>query len=274
MKEQIREAFSEIHAEEELKAKTFHSVVEKAAQKKRKSSGFFRVVPAIAVLALAMIGAFKVYFTPTIVISMDTNPSVEMEVNRWDRVISAVGINEDGEALIESLSLEHLFYGDAVERILSSETIASLLSQDEYLEIGVIGDGNTQENRVISAMEQVSEKEANVSCYVSSHHELEEAHELGMSCGKYRVYEELISGGSEITPEEAQSMTMHQLRLMAEDACEDAEKRTENSCEGRDVVDSETEIEDPQAESCPSGETQNGHHKEQKHNRNTGNTSP
>lgn len=59
---------------------------------------------ACFVLCVAL-GGYHLYFTPTSIISMDINPSIELEINRFDKVIGVDGYNEDGENLVESLHM-------------------------------------------------------------------------------------------------------------------------------------------------------------------------
>ena len=54
-------------------------------------------------LTVTLWGGTWLYFTPTMEISVDINPSIELGVNRFDRVISVDGYNEDGQALAQLL---------------------------------------------------------------------------------------------------------------------------------------------------------------------------
>ncbi len=215
MREQIRSAFEEIHAEETLKAKTRAAVRAKAEKQVRRTGNTRRLAAVLACLVLMLLGARRLYLTPTVVISLDINPSVELAVNGFDRVITATGMNPDGEALLQTLSLENRSCGDAVEQLLNSETIKTLLAEEEFLEIGIVGSGGAQDERLLSVMGERTGRCGNVSCYAADRTELEAAHALGMSCGKYRAYAVLQEQGTDLRPEEAQNMTMRQLRELA-----------------------------------------------------------
>jgi len=218
MKDMIKKAFDEVHADSSLKEKTLQRVLEKS---QRRSAGFLGIktlVPAMICMLLLVSGSLKLYYTPTVVISIDINPSVELSVNRFDRVVSSVGVNADGRELLNSISLTNLNYADAIGEIMKSGQITALLSNDEIMEIGVVGDGDQQEKRIYSDLEKYTKDDQNVSCYATDHHELETAHHMGMSCGKYRAYSVLMEEGTDITPEEAQNMTMHQLKDLSHDS--------------------------------------------------------
>lgn len=237
MNEQIREAFDDIHASDALKEKTLHAVLEKNAVRKHFTFRPMHLVPVLGCLMLMLITSWRLYFTETLIISVDVNPSVELSVNRFDIVIAAVGVNEDGQNLLTSVRVEHQPYDDAVEALLTSDTVTALTEDEAVVEIGVIGNGDAQETKVRASLEHYCENTEQATCYTSDQHELEEAHAVGLSCGKYRVYQELIALGIDITPEEAQSMTMRQLRALKgesdvneETECSEEEPQQMESC--------------------------------------------
>jgi len=51
---------------------------------------------SIAVVGLLAYGGFAVYKTPVNYVSIDINPSVELGLNLFDRVVSVEGMKEDG----------------------------------------------------------------------------------------------------------------------------------------------------------------------------------
>lgn len=217
--EQIRTAFDGIHADEGLKVRTLDTVLSTVQRRKMRNSRLMRLAPAFACLMLAVFGSLRLYFKPTAVITLDINPSVELAVNRFDRVVTASGINSDGRELLKAVRLEHLPFAEAVEAIIRSDRMAALISGNEFLEIGVVGDGGKQESRILFGLEKFSEGMDNISCYASSSQELAKARELGMSCGKYRIYAVLLEKGTDLTPEQAQGMSMRNLRELAGEGC-------------------------------------------------------
>lgn len=128
------------------------------------------------------------YFTPTAEISIDINPSIELGINRFDKVISATGYNEDGRELAASADVKFMDYAQAVERILSSESITKLLSQGEAVTIAVVGPNVEQRGRILSDMESCTAGQRNAYCYSADPEEVATAHGMGLSYGKYRAF--------------------------------------------------------------------------------------
>lgn len=216
MDDRIRKAFEGIRAEEELKAHTETYLLEnmrkKQERKARKSFGLAVSAAACLLLACVCFGGWKFYFTPTAAVSIDINPSVELEVNRFDRVLSVTGYNADGRELADSLDIRFLDCREAVGQILESETVSGLLSNDEILEITVAGNNNTQCGRILSQMKTSTEGEENVRCYSASMEDVEHARDSGLSLGKYRAFLEVQALDLDITPEEVRDMTMKEIR--------------------------------------------------------------
>ena len=135
-----------------------------------------------------------------------------MGVNRFDRVISVQGWNDDGTALAETLDLTNQTYTDAVETILASETIEALMAQNAVVEIGVIGEDDARCAQMLAAVESCTAGQQNAHCYQASPHEVAQAHDCGLSYGKYRAYQALAALDPTVTPEAVQGMTMRQIR--------------------------------------------------------------
>lgn len=216
MRPDIREAFDSIHAEETLKDNTRRFVMEELEkrQKKQRSIGWKMAyaVAACLVVCLALVGGYHLYFSPTTIISIDVNPSIELSVNRFDKVVAVDGWNEDGTAFAETLDVMYQDYQDAVEEILESDTITQCLARDELLSVAVVEIDETQGEAVLEYVSQCTAQQENTYCYGVTSDEVEEAHSLGLSYGKYKVYEEIAQYTTQLSPEEANNMTMRQLR--------------------------------------------------------------
>lgn len=213
MRDMIKKAFDQVQADEELKAKTQAFLSQKTKGYTHKKTFHYRqLIPAVACMLLLLLGGHWLYFTPTVELSIDINPSIELGINRFDRVISVTGYNEDGRKLASSLDVKYMDYTTAVDQILQEDSIVALLSKDELLSIGVIGTDEAQSYEVYSAMESCTAKKENTHCYYAHADEVDSAHEMGLSYGKYRAFLELQALDPSISSEEIQHMTMREIR--------------------------------------------------------------
>ena len=225
MDNKIKNAFEQIHADEGLKERTKETVIRR--MRTQTQSGrkvpyrrFAAAAAGVCVLFLGG-GGIWVYLTPTAAISIDVNPSIELGVNRFDRVVSVKGYNDDGRELAVSLNVRFMDYNEAVDQILTEEKIAELLSQDEVMTIAVVGSDSSRCSRMLSQLESCTESHQNVYCYSADSEEMEQAHHLGLSYGKYRAFLDVQELDLDITPEEIQGMTMREIRELTGDlSCE------------------------------------------------------
>lgn len=151
MNETWKNTFDQIHAEPELKEHTKEYLSEKVYRVHDRRVSHFRRLAAASVLCLFLCaaGVCYLFFTPVTYISVDINPSLELSLNCFDRVVSVDGYNDDGKALAESLSLRYMNYMDALNRILESDTIKTLLSENNDLSLTVAGESETQSQKVL-----------------------------------------------------------------------------------------------------------------------------
>lgn len=212
MHEQLWEAFDSVRAEDALKNRTKAYIAEQTRGYTRaRPAGYRNLVTAAACLLLMLAGGHWLYFTPTAEISIDINPSIELGINRFDKVVSVDGYNDDGQALAETLDLKFTDYEEAVNQILANETVANALSGDAVMTIAVIGGEDAQTSRIFANLEECTEGQQNTYCYCAHTEEVETAHDLGLSYGKYQAYLEVKALDPGITPEEIQNMTMREI---------------------------------------------------------------
>lgn len=217
MNKAFRELFGPIQAEEALKDRTRAFLADRtrgytgAGAGKR---GYSAYAAACACLLLVLLGGRWLYFTPTAEISIDINPSLELSVNRFDRVIAVTGFNEDGWNLSSALDVKYRNYAQAVEQILHHDSVAALLSGGEIMAITVVGPDEEQSAKLLSGVKACAAGQRNIGCYSAQPEEAAAAHEAGLSCGKYKAFLELRRLDPDITTEAVQDMTMREIRDM------------------------------------------------------------
>ncbi len=93
-------------------------VIGQVMELKRDKAAKFRKKLVWATSAAAVICTFSVgawmFFSPYTYVSLDVNPSVEYSVNRFNLVLSAQGVNEDGEEILENLHLQYRSINNAI----------------------------------------------------------------------------------------------------------------------------------------------------------------
>ena len=75
-----------------------------------------------------MAEGYKVLKTPVSYISIDVNPSLELELNCFARVITAQAYNEEAKSILEEISVRGEKYTEAIEIIMESEEMSGYLT--------------------------------------------------------------------------------------------------------------------------------------------------
>lgn len=165
----------------------------------KKQRGFMRTIISMAasflILLLAGIYGYSYYFTPNSVISVDINPSIEIMLNKAERVISSKGYNDEGTMILETLNLKNLRYTEALEKILLSQEMYPYLTSKDYLTLAVFSKSN--ESEMLDKVKKIESKilsdkqMPNVECRIVNEATVSEAHSHNISAGKYSFIEEL-----------------------------------------------------------------------------------
>ncbi|NCB42413.1 MAG: hypothetical protein EOM59_07305 [Clostridia bacterium] len=217
MNNKIHDALLQIKAEEELKERTASFLSQAISKRSKKASFNMRrsFATALAVLMMSFgVGGYSVWATPVSYISVDVNPSVELSLNRWDRVIVATGYGQDGEDVLDGVSLKWKTYEKAIDTLMYSESMRRYLAADSLLSFTVVSDKKEEllnGIRRCNSYQQYGGTSGSVDPSI-----MKEAHENKVSFGKYTVYLLLSEFDTTKTFEDYRGFTMRQLHDMLE----------------------------------------------------------
>ncbi|MEG0540928.1 MAG: hypothetical protein RR461_02480 [Angelakisella sp.] len=213
MNNKLQRAFEPIRATEESKKNLSEYVCGELSRRQHKSYTSLRYVAACCValfLIACGVGGYGFYSTPVSYISVDVNPSVELGLNRLDRVVTVAAYNDDGNLVLQNLNLKNKPYTEAVELLLADKTFGSYLSQDSLLSFTVVSD---KEEALLAGIQQCrGYAEAGAQCRSANTELMNAAHESGLSFGKYQAFLELSRYDKSITAKDCRSLSMRELR--------------------------------------------------------------
>ncbi len=215
----FREEMGKIHAPEELKQNTLQ-YLNRYQEKKDAAVRRFAwryIAAAVCLCFFACAGGYFVYSRPVSYISIDVNPSIELGINCFGRVVSASAYNEDGEEILKQVSLKNVSYMRAIDSLLENERNGGFLTKDSLLVFTVVADKPEAFMDEINADDVI--KEYNTMTYESDSVCMQEAHQYEMSFGKYRACLELQQYDQNVTIEDCHGMTMGDIRNRIE-TCE------------------------------------------------------
>lgn len=214
-REKVKEAFDKIHADQELKRTTKEFLFQTT-----KGYGKYRIFPyrqaamILACFLFVILGqkAYSVYFTSVSTISIDVNPSIELDVNQFEKVIDVKSYNEEGEQLISAVNMRFLDYREALTQLLENENLTPYLTQEQLVVITVFGADEDRNAEMLADVTACTGSYQNVQCSAGNADEVAAAHSSGLSFGKYKVFLELQALEPDITAEDVRGLTMRQIR--------------------------------------------------------------
>ena len=175
------------------------------------------IAACLVLLALGIGLGGAAVMLPSAYVDIDVNPSIELGVNRFDRVVSARPLNEDAEDVLMDVDVTWSTYEEALDRIGEELASAGYLTSDATVSVTVSCDDAEQYQKIESTSMHCLEDDAvEVSCSHASSHEHHEAHESGMGVGKWRVWQELLDSGVDLAAEDAAQMSMRELTDLLE----------------------------------------------------------
>lgn len=219
----IRDAFDSVKADEALKNGAAAFIAREAARRQRRP--VFRLRYAAAALLLVTILGFgySAYAMPASYISIDVNPSVELAINRFDRVVSAKAYSDDGVRILADIGVKGEIYTDAVEMLLADAEFQTYLNADAMLTFTVV---SVRQDEIIAGIEGCEGYvRYGAQCRAASSDIVGQARANGLSLGKYQMYLDLAAYDPSITPEQCRFMSMKQLH-------ERLQQFTGGQCEG------------------------------------------
>jgi|GEM_PF-3608456 len=156
---------------------------------------------AAAFLLVIGIGFSYAYNIPRCYVSVDINPSIELQVNMFNQVINVNGVNDDGAAILEKMEIGHKSMERVIELIISQAKKEGYLTSDDEkaVIVAVQCDNQHKQDTVMeSAKLQVNKslKQLDISATVSvdlvSKQTIDDAHAMGTTAGKLDLIEDYI----------------------------------------------------------------------------------
>ena len=104
------------------------------------------VAASLVMVLLLTAGGYRMMLAPVSWVDVDINPSVELGLNRLHRVITVDGVNEDGEALLQQVSLFGTKPENAVQAIVEVAARMGYMKADEPNVLALTVIAGQQEN--------------------------------------------------------------------------------------------------------------------------------
>lgn len=212
----ISDAFDQIQADPQLKRATRQFLAEKRKKRRRwyQQPALRWAASVCTILFIAAgIGGFSLVRTPVSYVSIDVNPSIELALNRFDRVVSAEAYNKEGEDILKDVSfdIKGATYKEAVDAVIRCPAMRRYLAGDAEIYITVAAE-QEKEPQLKAGAEESCRRNGHGCRYNSTDDAsaVQQARACGMSLGRYFAYQQL-SQYEEVTPDDCRHMTMSEM---------------------------------------------------------------
>lgn len=248
MRNRIQQAFDVVHAEEELCQSTkqylAYQIQKKQIHSYPKRTPVLRYALSVACMVLVFVtfSTYQAYKTEVSAISIDGTASLELGINRFNRVVR---VSQYDTTQMEESQLLHKNYVEAVDCVMQQEIVSD--STNASIQIGVTADSTEQSQQILSCLStETPEIATHAHCYAVSPEIAEQAAAAGVSMGKYQMYLQLQEQYTDLDVSDISHLCMRDLVAML-----DTDTQTSTSIESIESTESSSEM----------GHHGNGHHK-------------
>lgn len=168
------------------------------------------MVAAMLIVAFLGWGAYS-WTIPVQYINIDINPSVELAVNRYDRIIRMTPLNDDGERLLASVHLQMQKVDKGVHTVIETAKDLGYLADEKDVLISVSSSDSELSQKTQEEIKNKVTQEAEVLVFNSTEHE-QSVHD-GLSPGKKHIIGKVIESGTNLTEEELATVPVKDLML-------------------------------------------------------------
>ena len=196
-------------------------------QKKKHTVRNWAIAAAAAlVLAVGGFAGYQYQFAVDTAVSIDVNPSIELEVNRQEKVLRATPLNDDAQTILDGMELEGVNLKTAVNAVIGSmvqngyftdEVNSILLSVDNDDEAKRVALQEELTQGVNESLQQLSVNGTVFAQSLNSSAELKAlAEQYGISEGKAYWVQMLTAADSTLSADVLAKLSINDLALLAE----------------------------------------------------------
>ncbi|MBR2484330.1 MAG: hypothetical protein IKB53_06270 [Oscillospiraceae bacterium] len=222
MKNDIKQAFDAVQADERLKRQTKaylrRATLDYGRDTWRRRQRRTKLASCAAALVLMVVSA-GMWLLPVTSIDLDINPSLEFRVNSFGRVTKLKGMNADGLAIVDELSdVKGMRYDDAMQRILISKALEPYLENESLISITVVGKDESLAEQMLSKVvcrAYAIADEDNIYYCQTDPETARAARSVGLCVLRYQVWQQLKESDPTITVEAVALMPKAEVMALA-----------------------------------------------------------
>lgn len=102
----------------------------------------FVAAAACLILSLSICGGAYAYYTPVASVLVKINPSLELKINRWNKILSATSLNSEGKHILDSIKIKNKSINDGLNIILDQAEKQNFINKEKNSTISLCINSN------------------------------------------------------------------------------------------------------------------------------------
>ena len=229
LKEDVEKSVPDVFDSIEARKGTVIPMIQEKPRKRRRTA----VLAAMAAALLLVAGGLGIAFqsfqstldTVDSIVSLDVNPSIELKVNKDERIIEANARNEDARVILDDMDLKGTDLNVAVNAVVGSMLKHGYITQDSNSILISVENADSEKGAAlqkeltaeISGILKASSVEPSVlSQTLEEDKELENfAETYGISLGKASMIRQIMEKDSRLTAQNLAGLTINELTILS-----------------------------------------------------------
>ncbi|NLM11445.1 MAG: hypothetical protein GX213_11850 [Clostridiaceae bacterium] len=193
---------------------------------------FTAMIAAVFVAVFLGTGVY-IWATPVQYINIDINPSVELTINRLDRIIKVKSLNDDGQKLINSISINTHHYETGISEVICAAKNLGYLQDEGDILISISSSDLKRGEKTQETIKGKVDEKIEILTFDTEAHKL--SVEEGLSPGKSDIIDKVIKTGTELSKEELAAVSVKDLMMKIKESKAFAESGEEASIENTKI---------------------------------------
>lgn len=217
----IKNAFDQIYAEKELKDNTLSFISHQIEFRQKFHLRKIKKHVLVCTILIICMGirwfSSNIYSQSMSYIDIDVNPSLELAVNRYGRIVDVYAYNDDGSKILQGLKLKNKPYYNATETIFNAMKDMGYIKEQSVLSVTVQSYDETDQKNMLDILKNMAENfidEKQVSIYSVSEETKHNSHNHHITPAKYLAIAELQEVDPTATIERCKNLSIDQLEQM------------------------------------------------------------
>jgi hypothetical protein len=196
-------------------------IQEPKKETEKRSMKWLTAVVTMAVMIFCFTGIYVQQQTPVATVALDVNPSIELTINKQEKVLEAKGFNEEARIMLAGLEYKRKPLHQVVRALVGAMVQEGYLSQEKNTLMISVESKNLKQAEGIrdvvqdQVLQQIAEEkiegEVIAQAFIQNKDSRFKAEELGISVGKMHLIEKIMENKKVVSIEGLEKKSIREL---------------------------------------------------------------